>query len=66
MKQESLFTDENKQNSPLANRVRPQTLDEFTGQQHLLAPGQVLRDIIDQDQLPSIIFGARLVLVKQL
>ena len=56
MKQESLFTDENKQNSPLANRVRPQTLDEFTGQQHLLAPGQVLRDIIDQDQLPSIIF----------
>lgn len=56
MKQESLFADENKQNSPLANRVRPQTLDEFTGQAHLLAPGQVLREIIDQDQLPSIIF----------
>lgn len=56
LKQESLFANENKQNSPLANRVRPQTLEEFTGQQHLLAKGQVLREIIDQDQLPSIIF----------
>lgn len=56
MKQESLFANENKQNSPLANRVRPQTLAEFTGQQHLLAKGHVLREVIDQDQLPSIIF----------
>ncbi|GEL14518.1 replication-associated recombination protein A [Pediococcus cellicola] len=56
MKQESLFADQNIQNSPLANRVRPETLDEFTGQTHLLSKGKVLRDIIDQDQLPSIIF----------
>lgn len=56
MKQESLFASENSQNSPLANRVRPQTLDEFTGQTHLLAKGKVLREIIDQDQLLSIIF----------
>lgn len=56
MKQESLFASENNQNSPLANRVRPQTLEEFTGQTHLLGKGKVLREIIAQDQLPSIIF----------
>ncbi|WP_412990153.1 replication-associated recombination protein A [Pediococcus siamensis] len=56
MKQESLFANQNTQNSPLANRVRPETLEEFTGQQHLLGSGKVLRDIIDSDQLPSIIF----------
>ncbi|GEN95497.1 replication-associated recombination protein A [Pediococcus ethanolidurans] len=56
MKQESLFADQNSQNSPLANRVRPQNLDDFTGQSHLLGKGKVLREIIDQDQLPSIIF----------
>lgn len=56
MKQESLFASENNQNSPLANRVRPQTLEDFTGQTHLLGKGKVLREIIAQDQLPSIIF----------
>nr|SFZ87289.1 ATPase, AAA family [Loigolactobacillus rennini] len=55
MKQQSLFTND-QQNSPLANRVRPETLAEFTGQQHLLAPGKILREIIDQDQLTSMIF----------
>ncbi|MFD1318380.1 replication-associated recombination protein A [Loigolactobacillus zhaoyuanensis] len=56
MEQESLFAADSQQNSPLANRVRPQTLAEFSGQQHLLAPGKILRDIIDHDQLSSMIF----------
>ncbi len=56
MKQESLFAEDNKRNSPLASRVRPKTLDEFSGQQHLLAHGKVLREIIENDQVTSIIF----------
>ena len=55
MEQESLFSDQ-VQNTPLANRVRPQTLDEFVGQSNLIAPGKILREIIDSDQLSSMIF----------
>lgn len=57
MKQESLFSNinNNTDNSPLANRVRPSTLDEFVGQEHLLGKGKILREIIDEDKLPSII-----------
>lgn len=53
MKQESLFT--NKNNEPLASRMRPQTLDEIVGQSHLLGKGKILRQMIDQDQVPSMI-----------
>ncbi|MQS75232.1 replication-associated recombination protein A [Companilactobacillus halodurans] len=57
MKQESLFSNpDNDQNTPLANRVRPTTLEEFVGQQHLIGDHKVLKDIIDQDKIPSIIF----------
>ncbi|MFD0897515.1 replication-associated recombination protein A [Loigolactobacillus binensis] len=56
MEQESLFAAGSQQNSPLANRVRPQSLTEFSGQQHLLGPGKILRDLIDHDQLSSLIF----------
>ncbi len=56
MEQESLFANANPQNSPLANRVRPQTLADFAGQQHLLGPGKILRELIDADQLSSMIF----------
>jgi len=56
LKQGSLFNTDDTQNSPLANRVRPLTLDEFAGQQSLIGAGKVLREIIDSDQLPSIIF----------
>lgn len=56
MKQESLFNQDNGQNTPLANRVRPTTLDEFVGQQHLLGPGKVLRELIESDQISSLIF----------
>ena len=53
MKQESLFT--NKNNEPLASRMRPQSLDEIVGQSHLLGKGKILRQMIDQDQVPSMI-----------
>ncbi len=41
---------------PLAARLRPRTLDEFAGQQHLLGPGKVLRRLIESDQIASMIF----------
>lgn len=55
MKQESLFA-RAEQNEPLAARVRPQSLDQFVGQQHLLGPGKILREIIAKDQVSSMIF----------
>ena len=42
--------------SPLAERLRPQTLDDFVGQQHLVGKGSVLRKMIDSGRIPSIIF----------
>ncbi|HHW81695.1 MAG TPA: replication-associated recombination protein A [Bacteroidales bacterium] len=42
--------------SPLAERLRPQTLDDFVGQQHLVGKGSVLRKMIDMGRIPSIIF----------
>jgi putative ATPase len=42
--------------APLAERVRPRTLEEFEGQNHLLSAGAPLRVLIEQDQLPSIVF----------
>ena len=50
----SLFANPN--DEPLAARVRPKTLDDFAGQSHLIAPGQILRRIIDSDKIPSMIF----------
>ena len=41
---------------PLASRMRPRTLEEFAGQSHLLAPGCVLRAMIEADAVPSMIF----------
>ncbi|HXZ04394.1 MAG TPA: AAA family ATPase, partial [Ktedonobacteraceae bacterium] len=40
---------------PLAARMRPQTLDEILGQEHLLAPGRALRRSIEEDRIPSMI-----------
>jgi putative ATPase len=40
---------------PLAARMRPRTLDEILGQEHLLAPGRVLRLSIEEDRIPSMI-----------
>ncbi len=45
-----------KKDAPLADRMRPQTLDEFAGQSHILSPGRLLRRAIQADQLSSLIF----------
>lgn len=50
----SLF--ENNLSQPLAARLRPQTLDEYVGQTHLLGKGKVLRRLIESDQISSMIF----------
>src|SRR4051794_15541506 len=41
--------------APLAQRLRPQTLDEFVGQQHVLGPGRALRRAIEADRVPSLV-----------
>lgn len=41
---------------PLASRLRPTTLEDFAGQEHLLGPGKVLRRLIEADQVSSMIF----------
>jgi putative ATPase len=43
--------------APLASRMRPRSLDEFVGQEHILAPGKLLRRAIEADRLPSVIFS---------
>ena len=42
--------------APLAIRMRPRSLEEFVGQEHILAPGKLLRRAIEADRLPSVIF----------
>lgn len=42
--------------SPLADRLRPTTLDEMVGQEHLLGPGKALRNIIESGDIPNLIF----------
>lgn len=44
------------QDAPLAARMRPRTLDEYVGQEHIIGPGRLLRRAIQADQLGSIIF----------
>jgi putative ATPase len=41
--------------APLAARMRPRTLDEIVGQDHLIGPGQILRRLIESDQVPSMV-----------
>ena len=54
MKQKMPFT--NISNEPLANRLRPKTLEDYVGQSHLVAPGKILYQLINSDTLPSMIF----------
>lgn len=59
MEQLSLFdmnTADTRAYTPLASRLRPQTLDEYVGQKHLLGEGKMLRRLIDNDQISSMIF----------
>jgi putative ATPase len=54
MEQTSIFLSKNER--PLADRLRPETLDDFVGQKKLVGPGSLLRSIITSDNIPSIIF----------
>ena len=54
MEQMTLFDREQPQ--PLAARLRPQSLEEYAGQTHLLGKGKVLRRLIESDQVSSMIF----------
>ena len=55
MEQLTLF-DKREETTPLASRLRPQRLEDFVGQEHLLGPGKMLRQIIEKDQISSMIF----------
>lgn len=56
MKEESLFSLANENEStPLADRVRPQNLSEFGGQDDLIGPGKILHELIEKDRVPSLI-----------
>jgi len=48
--------DRSSRGEPLAARMRPRTLEEFAGQEHILGPGRLLRRAIQADQLASLIF----------
>ena len=54
MEQAGIFDDLVSQ--PLAARLRPETLDEYVGQEHLLGQGRVLRRMVEQDRISSMIF----------
>ena len=46
----------NDNNEPLAERLRPTSIDEIVGQDHLLGNGKILRNMIESDKVPSMIF----------
>ena len=54
MEQQTLFS--RPADEPLAARLRPQTLSEFVGQEHLLGEGKALRRLIESDRISSMIF----------
>ena len=54
LEQGTLFEDTASQ--PLAARIRPRTLEEYCGQKHLLGEGKILRRLIENDQIGSMIF----------
>lgn len=59
---QDLFTDAEPEtqadpSAPLASRMRPRSLEEFVGQEHILAPGKLLRRAIEADRLPSVILS---------
>ena len=53
---DDLFTNLHEDKKPLAERMRPKTLDDFVGQQHILGKGKLLRRLIEADRVPSVIF----------
>src|SRR4051794_7128407 len=59
MKEKDLFEiaeeSQTPNSAPLAHRMRPRTLDEFTGQERVLGPGKPLRQWIETDRVPSLV-----------
>ncbi len=53
---DDLFTAATRAQAPLADRMRPRSLDEFVGQAHIVGPGRLLRRAIEADRLTSSIF----------
>lgn len=56
MEQLTLFSEEVNMSAPLASRLRPQSLNDYIGQEHLIGPGKVLRQIMEKDMISSMIF----------
>ena len=54
MEQQSFFNDNT--NQPLASRLRPRNFDEYVGQKHLIGEGKILRKLIENDNISSMIF----------
>jgi len=58
--EENLFyqkkIDKAKKQAPLADRIRPETLDEFVGQEHIIGKGKILQKMLEEDKLVSMIF----------
>ena len=54
--QHSLFEGSGEDTRPLADRMRPASLDEVVGQSHQIGPGKALRSMIEADRTPSMIF----------
>ncbi len=52
----NLFASDKKQQKPLADRMRPQTLADFVGQEKAVGPGSPLRRMIERDMLQSVLF----------
>ena len=53
--QHSLFEGSGEDTRPLADRMRPTSLDEVVGQSHQIGPGKALRSMIEADRTPSMI-----------
>lgn len=56
MEQLSLFDSNLPSSTPLANRLRPETLEDYIGQKHLLGKGKILRQMLEKDRISSMIF----------
>lgn len=55
MEEKTLFDQDTELSAPLASRVRPKDFNDFIGQTHLVGPGKFLREMIDKDQISSMI-----------
>lgn len=53
---QSLFENLHNDKKPLAERMRPNSLDGFVGQRHIIGPGKLLRRLIEAKRVPSVIF----------